>query len=113
MGRQRLPDLLATLGALAVALADLGLALGIAGAFALGRVIQSQLFGVNPMDPLTLAAVALVLGTTAAAASYLPADAPPGSIRPPPSARAEACRDSTLIGAANGWPAAGAEQELP
>jgi len=57
----------------AMALAALGAALGIAAALALGRVLQSQLFGVQPIDPLTMIAVVLVLSASAALASYLPA----------------------------------------
>jgi putative ABC transport system permease protein len=50
-----------------------GLALGIAGALALGRALAGLLYGVKPSDPLTLAAVALVLFAVAAVACYLPA----------------------------------------
>jgi predicted permease len=41
--------------------AALGVALGIAGAFAAGQVLQSLLFGVNRRDPLTFAAVAAAI----------------------------------------------------
>jgi predicted permease len=57
----------------AVALAAAGALLGIAGALALGRVIQNQLFGVGILDPVTLTVVILVLIGSAAAASFLPA----------------------------------------
>jgi predicted permease len=57
----------------AMALAAIGAAIGIAAALAFGRVLQSQLFGVEPIDPLTLGAVVLVLAVSAALASYLPA----------------------------------------
>lgn len=50
-----------------------GLALGIAGALALTRLISTMLFGVRPEDPLTYAAVALLLASVALAACYLPA----------------------------------------
>jgi ABC-type antimicrobial peptide transport system permease subunit len=33
----------------------IGLALGVAGVIAAGRLIESQLFGVSPRDPMTLA----------------------------------------------------------
>jgi len=49
------------------------LALGIAGALALTRFIASMLFGVQPADPLTYAAVALLLAAVALAACYFPA----------------------------------------
>jgi predicted permease len=50
-----------------------GLVIGIAAALALGRVIRGQLFGVGLVDPVTLGAVAMVLGTSAALASVVPA----------------------------------------
>jgi ABC-type antimicrobial peptide transport system permease subunit len=57
----------------AIALAAAGAILGIAGAVALGRVIQNQLFGVGILDPMTLGVVIVVLIGSAAAASFLPA----------------------------------------
>jgi putative ABC transport system permease protein len=57
----------------AVMLAAVGALIGTAAALALGRVIQQQLFGVSVFDPLTIVAVLLVLGFSAAAASFLPA----------------------------------------
>jgi ABC-type lipoprotein release transport system permease subunit len=36
-------------------------------------VLRSQLYGVDPGDPLTLASVVLVPGASAAVASWLPA----------------------------------------
>jgi predicted permease len=50
-----------------------GIAIGIAGALATTRVMQSLLYGVSPTDPLTLGAVTLVLVTIGALASYAPA----------------------------------------
>jgi putative ABC transport system permease protein len=50
-----------------------GLACGIAGALALGRVIEGLLFGVRAGDPWTLTGVSLVLIGVAAAACYIPA----------------------------------------
>jgi len=50
-----------------------GLAAGIAGAFALGRLMRMLLFGVGPGDPLTFAAVSTVLVLTALLGTYLPA----------------------------------------
>jgi putative ABC transport system permease protein len=50
-----------------------GLAAGIAGALAAGRVLSALLFQVSPRDPLTIAAVAGVLLIVAAAAALLPA----------------------------------------
>jgi putative ABC transport system permease protein len=49
-----------------------GLALGIPATFALTRVIESQLYGVEPGDPVILAAVVLLLTAVAFLASYIP-----------------------------------------
>ena len=57
----------------AVALAGLGVALGVLGAAALAPLLASQLFGVGTADPITFAAVPAVLVTVAAAAALLPA----------------------------------------
>lgn len=51
----------------------LGLAIGLAGAFALMRVMASLLFGVTTKDPLTFAVVAVLLGFTTLIACYIPA----------------------------------------
>ena len=56
-----------------LALAAAGAAIGIGIAVALGRLIQEQLFGVRPMDPLTLVAVVVVLAASVLAATFLPA----------------------------------------
>jgi len=50
-----------------------GLAIGIAGALALSRYLSSLLFGVGARDPLTFAMVVIALGTTALAATIIPA----------------------------------------
>jgi predicted permease len=54
-------------------MALLGVAAGIAGAFGLTRLMANQLFGVTPHDPLTFAAVAMLLTLVALVACYLPA----------------------------------------
>jgi putative ABC transport system permease protein len=51
----------------------LGLAIGLVGAFAVTRVISSLLFGVTTKDPLTFAAVAILLAFVALLACYIPA----------------------------------------
>jgi len=51
----------------------LGIVLGIAGGLALGRTIQSLLFNVSSTDPLTFAAVALLLALVAVIACLVPA----------------------------------------
>ena len=54
-------------------LAAVGVALGIAGALVLTRLVASLLFGVTPTDPLTFGAVLAVLTVVAGLAGYLPA----------------------------------------
>jgi len=51
----------------------IGIAAGLGGAFLLRRSIETVLYGVEPTDPWTFAAVAATLLVTAAAASWLPA----------------------------------------
>jgi ABC-type antimicrobial peptide transport system permease subunit len=50
-----------------------GLALGLAGAVALGGFMESLIFGVRPVDPPTLAAVAALLAAVSALAIWVPA----------------------------------------
>ena len=56
-----------------MALALAGAVLGVVGAFGSARLMQSLLFSVSPRDPLTFAAVPLVLIAVALVACYLPA----------------------------------------
>jgi putative ABC transport system permease protein len=51
----------------------IGAALGLAGAFALARLLADLLFDVRPTDPITFAFVPLLLVAVALLASYLPA----------------------------------------
>ena len=53
--------------------AGVGLLLGVAGALALGRYLQTMLFGVTPHDAGVVAAVLVLLTLVAAAACYIPA----------------------------------------
>jgi putative ABC transport system permease protein len=50
-----------------------GVAIGLAGGLALGRFLSSLVFGITVRDPLTFAAVAVVLSGVALAACILPA----------------------------------------
>jgi predicted permease len=54
-------------------LAGVGVLIGVAGAVVLGRVIEAQLYGVEPVDPVTLAAGAAIFLAVAVLASLLPA----------------------------------------
>jgi ABC-type antimicrobial peptide transport system permease subunit len=54
-------------------LVGLGLAIGLLASLATTRVLSSQLWGVAPHDPLTLAAVILVVAIAGAAACVFPA----------------------------------------
>ena len=54
-------------------LSTIGVIVGLAGAFALNRLIASLLFGVRPTDPTTLVAVVATITLVAAAACWLPA----------------------------------------
>jgi predicted permease len=56
-----------------LALAVIGVALGLVAALALSRVMTAILFGVTPVDALTYAVVATTLATIAVLASYIPA----------------------------------------
>jgi putative ABC transport system permease protein len=51
----------------------IGVAIGIAGAFALTRFLSSLLYNVRPSDPLTFIGVSLILTAVALLASYIPA----------------------------------------
>jgi len=54
-------------------LTGLGIALGLAGALGLTRLLASQLYGVRATDPATFASVSGVLLLVALVASFLPA----------------------------------------
>jgi predicted permease len=57
----------------AMTLVGIGLAVGVAGALALARVVTRLLFGMNAIDPITFAGVCLLLTAVATFASYVPA----------------------------------------
>ena len=54
-------------------LALMGIAVGVAGAFALTRLMIGLLYGIGASDPATFIAVSLIVAGTAMAASYIPA----------------------------------------
>jgi len=72
LGARRL-DVLRLVVRQGLLLAAAGIAVGLAGAFALTRLLSSLLYGVNATDPLTFAAVTGLLAAVAVAASFLPA----------------------------------------
>jgi ABC-type antimicrobial peptide transport system permease subunit len=57
----------------ALSLAGIGVAIGLVAAASVTRLMNSLLFGIAAMDPLTYVAVPLVLLSAASLASYLPA----------------------------------------
>jgi putative ABC transport system permease protein len=72
LGAQRWNVLALVLGK-GVILTTVGIALGLAGAAATTRLLQSMLFGVAPLDPTTFITVSLMFGVVATLASYIPA----------------------------------------
>jgi putative ABC transport system permease protein len=56
-----------------IRLAAWGSVLGIAGAFAVMRLIRFMLYGVGPGDPITMVGVIVLLGVITLAASFVPA----------------------------------------
>ena len=51
-----------------------GLVAGIAAAFGLTRLLQTQLFNVKPSDPATIASVAVFIAAVATVACLIPAN---------------------------------------
>ena len=66
-------DVLASVLGQGAAMIGVGVLLGLAAAFGLTRLMANLLYGVSATDPLTFAAVALLLALVALAACYLPA----------------------------------------
>jgi putative ABC transport system permease protein len=69
----RARDILALITRQGLKLTLAGLALGIAGAFALTRVMEPLLYGVTPTDPLTFTLISLSLAGAALLACWIPA----------------------------------------
>ncbi len=72
----------------ALALTGIGVAIGLAAAAGLMRLMKSLLFGVSPLDPFTYVTVLIVLVASAVLASYLPARRA-ASVNPVEALRAE------------------------
>jgi putative ABC transport system permease protein len=51
----------------------IGLAIGVAGALSISKLIQGFLFGVAPRDPITLVGVMLVMVAVGIGACWIPA----------------------------------------
>ena len=68
----RAGDVLRMVVAQAAGLAAAGIVVGLAGAALLTGLMRDLLFGVDPIDPVTFAAVAALLGGVALLASYIP-----------------------------------------
>lgn len=69
----RVTDVLAMVVAQGMKLSIAGVGIGLAGAFALSRVMRSLLFNVSATDPLIYAVVALMLAGVSLLACYIPA----------------------------------------
>jgi len=63
-------------------MAALGLVIGLFGAWAAGRFLSSLLYEVTPADPLTFAAVAVLLSLITVLAGLKPARRAARTIRP-------------------------------
>ncbi len=72
LGAQR-GDILKMVVGQGLLLVIVGVGIGLAGAFALMRLLESLLFGVTPTDSLTFAGVSLLLAAVALLACYIPA----------------------------------------
>ncbi len=72
LGAQR-TDVLRMVVGQGMTMAGIGIAIGLAGAYGLSRLLTSLLFGVKANDPLTFAVVALVLALISLVACWIPA----------------------------------------
>jgi putative ABC transport system permease protein len=67
------PDVLRLVVGQGMRLVLVGLVAGLLGAWLLSRALASQLYGITAQDPVTYATVALLLGTVALVATWVPA----------------------------------------
>src|SRR5262249_54095252 len=66
-------DILALLFRLGMLPVAAGLMLGVAGSFAVNRILSSELVHVSPADPIAITSACMVLVLSAAAACWIPA----------------------------------------
>jgi ABC-type antimicrobial peptide transport system permease subunit len=57
----------------ALVMTAVGIAIALPSVWALGRIIESQLYDVKPTDPATMAGATLILCVTAVGAALIPA----------------------------------------
>jgi ABC-type antimicrobial peptide transport system permease subunit len=74
-------DILTLIFGESMTLALLGILIGLVGAYAVTRVLNSLLFGVSSTDPLTFAAVSYCCHAHLCSQATSPPAAPPASIR--------------------------------
>jgi predicted permease len=72
LGAERIHVLKSVVG-MGMRLTLIGVACGLAGAFAVTRVLSSLLYGIRPTDPLTFIGAPFILTVVALTASYVPA----------------------------------------
>jgi putative ABC transport system permease protein len=72
LGAQR-RDVLGLVVGQGMRLALIGVTVGLAGAFALTRLLGTLLFEIKPFDPATFLTVVAILGVVALLASWIPA----------------------------------------
>jgi ABC-type antimicrobial peptide transport system permease subunit len=51
----------------------IGVAIALPSVWALGRLIEFELYGIKPMDPATIVTATLILSSAALGAAFLPA----------------------------------------
>ena len=57
----------------ALVMTAIGIVIALPSVWALGRLVESQLYGIKPTDPATIVAATLILSSTALGAAFLPA----------------------------------------